>query len=53
MTNLIYTNSLKSANEIKATYVAMRYTVEINVNHASFINSPVRTDNLFIVAITK
>jgi hypothetical protein len=53
MANLIYVNDSKSAYEIKASYVALGYEVKINVNHAAFINSPVRSNDLFIVVITK
>jgi len=53
MANLIYVNDLKSANDIKSSYVALGYEAKVNVNHAAFICSPVRSNDLFIVVVTK
>ncbi len=41
------------AKQVADTYKALGYNVMIKVNHAAFINSPVRTDNMFIVSISK
>ena len=51
--NLFYVSDLSDANRVAATYRAMGYTVAINQNAAAWIDSPVRTDNLFIVAVSK
>lgn len=42
-----------TAMKIKNTYESTGYSVEINVNHAAFIDSKKRTDNLFIVSVSK
>jgi len=52
-TTLFYVSQLSDAVKVQPTYKRMGYAVEINQNAAAWIDSPVRTDNLFIVAVTK
>ena len=50
---IIEVKTSANANQVANAYRALGYTAKININHAAFINSPVRTDNLFIVTVTK
>ena len=52
-TTLFSVSQLSDAVKVQDTYKRMGYTVEINQNAAAWIDSPVRTDDLFIVAVTK
>ena len=50
---IIEHKSLADANETKALFVSLGYKATVNVNHAALINSPTRTDNLFLVVVEK
>ena len=52
-TTLFQVSQLSDAVKVRDTYQQLGYTVEINQNAAAWIDSPVRTDDLFIVAVTK
>ena len=45
--------NLSDAMNFANNYKSLGYTVKVNLNHSAFINSPVRTDNMFIVVISK
>jgi len=44
---------LSTANLIAKSYKSLGYTVKINFNAGAFINSSVRTDDMFIIVISK
>ena len=52
-TTLFQVSQLSDAVKVRDTYQRMGYTVEVNQNAAAWIDSPVRTDDLFLVAVTK
>ena len=49
----IEVTNLSTAVKISNNYNSLGYTTKININHGAFINSPVRTDNMFIVVVSK